>query len=155
LATKAARKTSAGSVNEPSSTKRRRRPGELALKEIRQYQTSTELLIRKAPFTRLVREISRDISKSELRYQSTALLALVCLAYDRRARVCVESEVLRRSTLISSHFPFLRCLLQQEASEAYLIGLFEDAYLCTIHARRVTLFSRDLQLARRIRGERC
>jgi histone H3/H4 len=48
----------------------------------------------------------------------------------------------------------LTASFQQEAAEAYLIGLFEDAYLCTIHARRVTLFTRDLQLARRIRSER-
>ena len=41
----------------------------------------------------------------------------------------------------------------QEASEAYLIGLFEDTNLCAIHARRVTIMPKDLQLARRIRGE--
>jgi len=41
----------------------------------------------------------------------------------------------------------------QEATEAYLVHLFEDAYLCTIHAKRVTLMQRDLQLARRIRGK--
>ena len=41
----------------------------------------------------------------------------------------------------------------QEASECYLTGLFEDAYLCAIHAKRVTLMAKDIQLARRIRGE--
>lgn len=75
------------------------------------------MLIRKAPFQRLVREISQDF-KSDLRFQSTAVLAL------------------------------------QEASEAYLIGLFEDTNLCAIHAKRVTIMSKDMQLARRIRGER-
>jgi histone H3 len=45
-------------------------------------------------------------------------------------------------------------LAMQEASEAYLIGLFEDANLCTIHAKRVTVMPKDIQLARRIRGER-
>ncbi|MBN3299220.1 CENPA protein, partial [Amia calva] len=40
----------------------------------------------------------------------------------------------------------------QEAAEAFLVRLFQDAYLCTIHAKRVTLFPRDIQLARRIRG---
>merc|ERR1711907_485638 len=45
-------------------------------------------------------------------------------------------------------------LALQEASEAYLIGLFEDTNLCAIHAKRVTIMSRDVQLARRIRGER-
>ena len=42
----------------------------------------------------------------------------------------------------------------QEASEAYLVGLFEDTNLCAIHARRVTIMPKDMQLARRIRGER-
>ena len=46
-------------------------------------------------------------------------------------------------------------LALQEASEAYLVGLFEDANLCAIHAKRVTLMPKDIQLARRIRGERC
>ena len=45
----------------------------------------------------------------------------------------------------------IECL--QEASEAYLVSLFSDAMLCTVHARRVTLFPKDIQLARRIRGE--
>ena len=51
------------------------RPGTVALREIRKYQRSTELLIRKLPFQRLVREIAQDI-KAELRFQSTAILAL-------------------------------------------------------------------------------
>jgi len=42
----------------------------------------------------------------------------------------------------------------QEAAEAYLVGLFEDTNLCGIHARRVTIMPKDMQLARRIRGER-
>jgi histone H3 len=116
--TKAARK------NAPTSkpvVRRRFRPGTVALKEIRKYQKSTELLIRKAPFQRLCREIVQDLKKksnSDLRLQSTAVLAL------------------------------------QEASESYLIGLFEDSNLCAIHAKRVTLMPKDIQLARRIRGER-
>eukprot|EP00058_Branchiostoma_floridae_P001000 XP_002586488.1 hypothetical protein BRAFLDRAFT_75126 [Branchiostoma floridae] len=78
---------------------------------------STELLIRKLPFQRLVREIAQDF-KTDLRFQSSAVLAL------------------------------------QEASEAYLVGLFEDTNLCAIHAKRVTIMPKDIQLARRIRGER-
>jgi histone H3 len=89
----------------------------VALREIRKFQKSTELLIRKLPFQRLVREISNDF-KADLRFHSQALLAL------------------------------------QEASEAYLVGLFEDTNLCAIHAKRVTIMPKDLQLARRIRGER-
>jgi histone H3 len=95
----------------------RYRPGTVALREIRRYQKSTELLIRKLPFQRLVREISQDF-KSDLRFQSSAVVAL------------------------------------QEASEAYLQGLFEDTNLCAIHAKRVTIMPKDMQLARRIRGER-
>ena len=93
------------------------RPGTVALREIRRYQKSTELLIRKMPFQRLVREIAQDF-KPDLRFQASAVAAL------------------------------------QEASEAYLVGLFEDTNLCALHARRVTIMPRDIQLARRIRGER-
>ncbi|KAL0391915.1 UNVERIFIED_CONTAM: histone H3.3 [Sesamum radiatum] len=95
----------------------RYRPGTVALREIRKYQKSTELLIRKLPFQRLVREIAQDF-KTDLRFQSHAVLAL------------------------------------QEAAEAYLVGLFEDTNLCAIHAKRVTIMPKDIQLARRIRGER-
>merc|ERR1712093_544332 len=93
------------------------RPGTVALREIRKYQKSTDLLIRKLPFQRLVREIANDM-KGELRFQSSAVMAL------------------------------------QEAAEAYLVGLFEDTNLCAIHAKRVTIMARDIQLARRIRGDK-
>ena len=99
------------------TTKRRYRPGKKALREIRQYQKSTNLLLRKLPFQRLVREIAQDF-RSDLRFQASAILAL------------------------------------QEGSEAYLVGLFEDTNLIAIHGKRVTIFPKDLQLARRIRGER-
>jgi len=72
LATHAARKgTDAAKVKKPH----RYRPGTIALREIRRYQKSTELLIRKLPFQRLVREIAQDF-KTDLRFQSTAILAL-------------------------------------------------------------------------------
>ena len=45
-------------------------------------------------------------------------------------------------------------LALQEATEAYLVGLFEDTNLCALHAKRVTIMPKDMQLARRIRGER-
>ena len=93
------------------------RPGVMALREIRHYQKSLAVLIRKLPFQRLVREITQDFN-TDLRFQSAAILCL------------------------------------QEAAEAYLVGLFEDTNLCVIHARRVTITPKDLQLARRIRGER-
>merc|ERR1712076_191490 len=72
LATKAARKSapSTGGVKKPH----RYRPGTVALREIRRYQKSTELLIRKLPF-QLVREIAQDF-KTDLRFQSSAVMAL-------------------------------------------------------------------------------
>ncbi|KIW09306.1 histone H3-like centromeric protein cnp1 [Verruconis gallopava] len=99
--------------------KRRYKPGTVALKEIRRYQRSTDLLMRKLPFARLVREIAMELTQSEdtiLRWQSQAIQAL------------------------------------QEASEAFLVHLFEDTNLCAIHAKRVTIMQKDIQLARRIRG---
>lgn len=116
LAQKSARKSSAltGGVKKPH----RYRPGTVALRQIRRYQKSTELLIRKLPFQRLVREVAQDLNYYKpLRFQSHAIFAL------------------------------------QEAAEAYLTALFEDTNLCAIHAKRVTIFPKDMQLARRIRGE--
>ena len=79
LATKAAHKISpaTGGVKKPH----RYRPGTVALREIRKYQKSTELLIRKLPFQRLVREIAQDY-KTDLRFQSTAILALLVRRYQ-------------------------------------------------------------------------
>ena len=96
--------------------------------EVRFHQKRTELLIRKLPFQRLVREITQDLIKSPsvfaahfgtdpCRFQSSAISAL------------------------------------QEAAEAYLIGLFEDTNLCAIHAKRVTIMPKDVLLAMMIRGE--
>ena len=78
LATKAARKSapSTGGVKKPH----RYRPGTVALREIRRYQKSTELLIRKLPFQRLVREIAQDF-KTDLRFQSAAIGALQVSSY--------------------------------------------------------------------------
>lgn len=117
LAAKAARKSAptanTGGVKKPH----RYKPGTVALREIRRYQKSTELLIRKLPFQRLVREIAQDF-KTDLRFQSSAIGAL------------------------------------QESAEAYLVSLFEDTNLAAIHAKRVTIQPKDIQLARRLRGER-
>eukprot|EP00873_Tetraselmis_striata_P022490 jgi/Tetstr1/442754/TSEL_030842.t1 len=94
------------------------RRGTVALREIRKYQKSTDLLVRKAPFQRLVREITQNMFSTEMRWQLSAVMAM------------------------------------QEASEAYLVGLFEDTQLAAIHAKRVTIMPKDMQLARRLRGER-
>ncbi|KAJ8302610.1 hypothetical protein KUTeg_019006, partial [Tegillarca granosa] len=112
-----ARKSTGGKAPRKQLATKAARKRTVALREIRRYQKSTELLIRKLPFQRLIREIAQDF-KTDLRFQSSAVMAL------------------------------------QEASEAYLVGLFEDTNLCAIHAKRVTIMPKDIQLARRIRGER-
>ncbi|TGZ80957.1 histone-fold-containing protein [Ascodesmis nigricans] len=125
------RKSTAGKTRPgdpaPPPKKHRFKPGTVALKEIRRYQKSTDLLIRKLPFSRLVREIAAEYTfghhmgltsgnQEGFRWQSTAIQAL------------------------------------QEAAEAYLVHLFEDTNLLAIHAKRVTIMQKDIQLARRIRG---
>ena len=75
-----------------------------------------ELLIRRLPFQRLVREIAQDF-KPNLNFASGAILAI------------------------------------QEATEAYLVGLFKDTNLCAIHAKCITIMPKDIQLARCICGE--
>ncbi|XP_078680139.1 uncharacterized protein LOC144915558 [Branchiostoma floridae x Branchiostoma belcheri] len=107
----------AGRAGDGQAKRRKKfRPGTRALMEIRKYQKSTSLLIRKLPFSRLVREVCQDVGGLDLRWQAYAIMAL------------------------------------QEAAEAFLVGLLEDANLCALHAKRVTLMPRDIQLARRIRG---
>ncbi|RMC22977.1 hypothetical protein DUI87_00004 [Hirundo rustica rustica] len=140
LATKAARKSapSTGGVKKPH----RYRPGTVALREIRRYQKSTELLIRKLPFQRLVREIAQDF-KTDLRFQSAAIGALQEASEAYLVGLFEDTGVAHRDAGV-----------WQEASEAYLVGLFEDTNLCAIHAKRVTIMPKDIQLARRIRGER-
>ena len=93
------------------------RPSELALREIRRYQKSTDLLIHTPAFKRLVREVGQNF-KPGVRFQSNAYMAL------------------------------------QEASEACLVSLMKDAVLCANDDKRVTVFPKDIQLARRIRGKR-
>ncbi|EPB79182.1 core histone H2A/H2B/H3/H4 [Ancylostoma ceylanicum] len=90
LATKAARKSApaTGGVKKPH----RYRPGTVALREIRRYQKSTELLIRKLPFQRLVREIAQDF-KTDLRFQSSAVMALQEAPYKRPPRSLPTSFV--------------------------------------------------------------
>ena len=73
-----------GRVRKP----RRYRPGTVALREIRRYQKSTELLLRKIPFQRLVREVVTKMYPNEnYRFQSTALLALQEASEDYLVRM--------------------------------------------------------------------
>ena len=89
---------------------RRFRPGTVALREIRKYQKTTELLIRKIPFQRLVREIVHKMKGKDYKFQSTALLAL------------------------------------QEASEQFLVNMFDQCNQIVIHGKRTTLMVKDIQL---------
>ena len=112
-------RTPAGDPPPRPQAKRRYKPGTAALREIRKYQRTTDLLLLKLPFSRLVREVALAVRPSgigDLRWQSQAIQAL------------------------------------QEAAEAFLVHLFEDTNLCAIHAKRVTIMQKDIQLARRIRG---
>lgn len=95
---------------------RRFRPGTLALRQIRKYQKSTDLLIPKLPFRRLIRQIVNDEAPDK-RIQESALEAL------------------------------------QEASETFLVSLLEEANICALHARRVTIQPKDIRLCMRIRGD--
>jgi len=119
---KSPRKRLNSAVNIHLNRPRRFRPGTVALRQIRKFQLSTDLLIRKLPFQRLVREVLQDhyafsSSKSKAeRFQAMALNAI------------------------------------QEAAEQYLVEMFEDANLCAIHAKRITIMPKDMQLARRIKG---
>mmetsp|Transcript_20871 Transcript_20871/g.34938 ORF Transcript_20871/g.34938 Transcript_20871/m.34938 type:complete len:150 (-) Transcript_20871:563-1012(-) len=110
----------AASSRHPIRKKRRRPQGVKSLQEIRKFQKSTELLIRKAPFSRLVREIAERVippTSGAVRFTHFSMEAL------------------------------------QAATEAYLVSLFEDTQHCAIHAKRVTIFPKDLQLARRLRND--
>ena len=98
-------------------------PGTVALREIRPYQKITDRLIRKLPFQRLAREVLQDLNRPGFRRH--------------------DVERFRSSSLLA----------MQESVEAFSVGLFEDANLCAIHARRVTIMPKDMQLALRIRGD--
>ena len=112
----------AGGVKKPTQSqegdvkKRRARPGQAALREIKMYQRSTNNLLPRAAVQRIIREISKKLMP-EVRYTNGAVRAV------------------------------------QECVESYMVGLFEDTGLCAIHAKRVTIMTRDMKLARRIRGE--
>ena len=90
------------------------RRGLKALKEIKKYQINMEMLIRRLPFQRVVKEIVQKVQE-DLRLQSTVILAL------------------------------------QEVGEMFLVGVKSN--LCALHAKRVTIMPKDVQLARHIRGD--
>ena len=116
LGTKKAKK-STGGASSGMKKSFRWRPGTVALREVRRLQKSTEALVAKAPFARLVREVA-ETHKAGLRFQASAIAAI------------------------------------QEATEAHVVSLLSDSNLSALHAGRVTAMPRDLQLVRRLRGER-
>ena len=116
---------------------RRWRPGTKALREIRRYQKGTDLLLRKGERRRARACVPRACDPAWRAVPFQRLVRKV--AQDFRSDLRFQSHAL---------------LALQEATEAYLVGLFEDTNLCAIHAHRVTIMPKDMQLARRIRGER-
>lgn len=106
--------------------KRRFRPGTVALREIRRYQKSTELLIRKTPFKRLCKELIAEI------------VQFMMASFPNGCNMGADA-----STAL------------QEAAEGYLVSLFSDSNLEAIHAKRITIAPKDMQLSRRVRGEIC
>ena len=96
----------------------------VTLREIRRYQKSTECLIKRSPFQKLIQETSQEYRvcpdgpgtpSIQVRFQSTAIAAL------------------------------------QEEAEKFFVGLFKDVNLFAVHAKRVTVMPRDIRLALRIR----
>ena len=118
----------------------RYRPGTVALREIRRYQKGTELLIRKAPFQRLVREIMQEVCSKKKAWGN------LVLPQFRKPQFRNEDEPYRMQSIAM--------LALHEAAEYYLVDLFDWTNLCAIHAKRKTIMVKDMQLARRIRGER-
>ena len=98
----------------------------VALREIRRYQKSTECLIKRSPFQKLIREISQEY------------------------RVCPDSP---GTPSIQVRFQSTAIAALQEAAENFIVGLFEDVNLLAVHAKRVTVMPRDIRLALRIRGD--
>lgn len=117
--------------------KRRKRPGTAALQEIRILQKSTKLLIPAAPFIRTLLENADDLVIQKFVNVPARMVKEISNGkYPEITRWTAEALV-----------------ALQEAAEDYLVHLFEDAMLCAIHAKRVTLMKKDWELARRIGGK--
>jgi histone H3/H4 len=110
----------------------------VALREIRRFQKTTELLLRKLPFSRLVREIAQDF-KSDLRFAAKAIEALQTDAEDYLVGLFEDVSPARREA------PRLRLHLN-------LTNAHWQANLVAIHAKRVTIVDKDIKLAKHIKG---
>ncbi len=119
-----------GSKASKSQAKKKTAPAEGGMKNKRRFR----------PGTVAIREIKR--------YQKATTFMLSKAPFQRFIRaICDGIDAQLR-------FQSAALLALQEAAESYLTGLFEDANLCAIHANRVTVMKKDMELARRIRGER-
>ena len=98
----------------------------MALREIRRYQQSTECLIKRTPFQKLIREISQE-------YQ-----------------VCLDGP---GTPTVQVHFQSTAIAAFQDAAENFIVGLLEDMNLLAVHAKRVTVMHRDIRRTLRIRGD--
>jgi len=135
----------------------RYRPGTVALREIRRYQKSTELLIRKLPFQRLGEggwRVGWGRGACVWQVVGAAASLVLCLHAPAHPHPTPTVREIAQEFKTDLRFQGSAVLALQEAAEAYLVGLFEDTNLCAIHAKRVTIMPKDIQLARRIRGER-
>ena len=112
--------------------------GKAAVAALKRAQASKPHRFR--PGTVALREIRR--------YQKSTAMLIPKLPFQRLVREIAQDF---RTDL---RFQASALAALQEASEAYLVGLFEDTNLCAIHAKRVTIMAKDVHLARRIRGER-
>ena len=117
-------KSTTGGIKKPH----RYHLGLLALREICQYQQSTECLTKRTLFNKLIKEISQEY------------------------RVCPEGL---RTPSVQVRFQWTALAALQEAAENFLVGLFEDVNLLAVHAKRVTVMPHDIRLALRRRGDHC
>ena len=133
------------------------------LQEIRRYRsgqgTGTELLIPRAPFSRLVREITYKLeSKTEEIYGEAIEESQAALAEIKKSGKTLKknpgvlNRVLKRQEIHQWRWTPDAILALQEAAESYLVEIMECSNLCAVHAKRVTLFAKDMLLAKRIRG---
>lgn len=104
--------------------KRRFKPGTVALREIKKYQKNGDPIIPLASFKRLIKEIVEELTQSQM------------ASFPNGVRVAADAHNALR-----------------EAAENYLVGLYTDSNLEAIHGKRITIFAKDMQLARRVRGE--
>eukprot|EP00929_Paragymnodinium_shiwhaense_P008579 TRINITY_DN112536_c0_g1_i1.p1 TRINITY_DN112536_c0_g1~~TRINITY_DN112536_c0_g1_i1.p1 ORF type:complete len:176 (+),score=12.33 TRINITY_DN112536_c0_g1_i1:134-661(+) len=120
--------------------------------EIMKYATSSELLIPKGPFIRLVREITAKLVREEFVAIRNALSPAAQLRYYETQGKQPPSWEPGVENPFRFETQALICL--HEAAEAFLVGLFEDASCCTVHCRRKTLMQKDFLLTNRLRARK-